>query len=151
MVTRSSYPKHQVLGKHTIKAGYSFSDVILTGTFVQRARGDYDYNNLEQYLLDQAPTGGNLSGVSGERSVGANNGVPFGFLSNAAFVNDDYRIRPNLTLNLGLRYEYVTMPVGSRAQEYSAIASVPGRHHLRQAAFFAQRLVAAHRLCLLAW
>jgi hypothetical protein len=113
-------------GKHTIKAGYSLSDVILTGTFVQRARGDYDYNNLEQYLLDQAPTGGNLSGVSGERSVGANNGVPFGFLSNAAFVNDDYRIRPNLTLNLGLRYEYVTMPVGSRAQQYSAIASVPG-------------------------
>jgi hypothetical protein len=114
------------LGRHTIKAGYSFSDVILLGTFVQRARGDYDYANLEQYLLDQAPTGGNLSGVSGERSVGANNGVPFGFLSHAAFVNDDFRIRPNLTLNLGVRYEYVTMPVGSRAQQYSAIASVPG-------------------------
>ena len=116
----------KTLGRHTIKAGYSFSDVILTGSFVQRARGDYDYLNLEQYLVDQAPTGGNLSGVSGERSVGANNGVPFGFLSHAAFVNDDFRLRPNLTLNLGVRYEYVTMPVGSRAQQYSAIASVPG-------------------------
>jgi hypothetical protein len=116
----------KTLGRHTIKAGYSLSDVILTGSFVQRARGDYDYVNLEQYLLDQAPTGGNLSGVSGERSVGANNGVPFGFLSHAAFVNDDFRLRPNLTLNLGVRYEYVTMPVGSRAQQYSAIASVPG-------------------------
>jgi hypothetical protein len=100
--------------------------VILTGTFVQRARGDYDYVNLEQYLLDMSPTGGNLSGVAGERSVGANNGVPFGFLSNAAFVNDDFRLSPNLTLNLGVRYEYVTMPVGSRAQQYSAIANVPG-------------------------
>jgi hypothetical protein len=116
----------KTFGRHTIKVGYSFSDAILTGSFVQRARGDYDYLNLEQYLLDQAPTGGNLSGVSGERSVGANNGVPFGFLSHAAFVNDDFRIRPNLTLNLGVRYEYVTMPVGSRAQQYSAIASVPG-------------------------
>jgi hypothetical protein len=116
----------KTMGRHTIKAGYSFSDVILTGSFVQRARGDYDYLNLEQYLLDQAPTGGNLSGVSGERSVGANNGVPFGFLSHAIFVNDDFRLRPNLTLNLGVRYEYVTMPVGSRAQEASAIASVPG-------------------------
>ncbi|MBZ5591030.1 MAG: carboxypeptidase regulatory-like domain-containing protein [Acidobacteriia bacterium] len=116
----------KTLGRHTIKAGYSFSDAILTGSFVQRARGDYDYLNLEEYLLDNAPTGGNLSGVSGERSVGANNGVPFGFLSHAAFVNDDFRLRPNLTLNLGVRYEYVTMPVGSRAQQYSAVGNVPG-------------------------
>lgn len=113
-------------GRHSIKAGYSFSDLILLGTFVQRARGDYDYANLEQYLLDMSPTGGNLSGVAGERSVGASSGVPFGFLQHSAFVNDDFRIRPNFTLNLGLRYEYVTMPVGSRAQKYSAPADVPG-------------------------
>jgi len=113
-------------GRHTLKVGYAFSDVILTGTFVQRARGDYDYHNLEQYLLDSSPTGGDLSGVAGERSVGANNGVPFGFLQHSAFVNDDFRLRPNLTINLGVRYEYVTMPVGSRAQQYSSVADLPG-------------------------
>jgi hypothetical protein len=116
----------KTLGRHTFKAGYSFTDVILTGTFVQRARGDYDYVNLEQYLLDNSPTGGDLSGVAGERSVGANNGVPFGFLQHSVYLNDDFRLRPNLTINLGVRYEYVTMPVGSRAQKLSAIASVPG-------------------------
>ncbi|MFN7993726.1 MAG: TonB-dependent receptor [Bryobacteraceae bacterium] len=116
----------KTMGRHTIKAGYSFSDLILLGTFVQRARGDYDYVNLEQFLLDMSPTGGNLSGVSGERSVGAASGVPFGFLQHTAFVNDDFRIRKNLTLNLGVRYEYVTEPVGSRAQKYSSIGDVPG-------------------------
>jgi len=112
-------------GRHTFKAGYNFLDVILTGFFVQRARGDYDYANLGEYLTDSSPTGGNLSGVAGERSVGSSN-VPFGFLQHALYFQDDFRVKPNLTLNLGIRYEYVTVPVGSRYQANSAIASVPG-------------------------
>lgn len=114
-------------GRHTFKMGYNITDIILDGTFVQRSRGDYDYASFEQYLLDQQPTGGAF-GVpsSGERTGGAATGVPFGNLQHAAYFNDDYRVRPNLTLNLGLRYEYVTIPVGSRAQQYSAIADVPG-------------------------
>ncbi|MBV8829120.1 MAG: TonB-dependent receptor [Acidobacteriaceae bacterium] len=117
----------KTFGRHTIKAGYQIIDTILTGTFVQRARGDYDYVDLQEYLLDNQPTG-SAFGVpsSGERSVGAASGVPFGFLQNAAFVQDDFRVRPNFTLNLGVRYEYVTVPVGSRAQQYSGIANVPG-------------------------
>ncbi|MBZ5724764.1 MAG: carboxypeptidase regulatory-like domain-containing protein [Acidobacteriia bacterium] len=113
-------------GRHTLKAGYNVADVILSGFFVQRARGDYDYASLEEFLLDNQPSGGSLSGVQGERSVGTANGVPFGFVQHAAYANDDYRIRPNLTLNLGLRYEYVTVPVGSRAQQFNSIANVPG-------------------------
>jgi hypothetical protein len=114
-------------GRHTFKAGYSIVDTILTGTFVQRARGDYDYAGLEEFLLDKQPTGSAFgTPSSGERSVGAKNGVPFGNLQHAAFFNDDWRVRQNLTLNLGIRYEYVTVPVGSRAQQFSSIADVPG-------------------------
>jgi len=116
----------KTIGRHTLKAGYNFTDVILSSYFVQRVRGDYDYASLETYLLDKQPDGGTSSGVTGERSFGAAGGVPEGFLQHSAFVNDDYRIRPNLTLNLGLRYEYVTVPVGSRAQSYSSLADVPG-------------------------
>jgi len=115
----------KTMGRHTFKAGYSATDVILAGFFVQRVRGDYNYATLEEYLLDQAPTGGNLSGVSGERSAGLSN-VPYGFLMQAAYFNDDFRVRSNLTLNLGVRYEYVQVPVGSRYQAQSALADVPG-------------------------
>ncbi len=114
-------------GKHSFKLGYSITDIILTGTYVQRSRGDYDYASLEEFLLDNQPSGSAFgTPSSGERSVGAQNGVPFGFLQHAAYFNDDWKIRPNLTLNLGIRYEYVTVPVGSRAQQYSSIADVPG-------------------------
>ncbi len=46
-------------------------DIILSGFFVQRARGDYDYASFEEFLLDKQPDGGSLSGVQGERSFGA--------------------------------------------------------------------------------
>jgi hypothetical protein len=116
----------KTMGRHTFKAGYNFSDIILSSFFVQRVRGDYDYATLQEFLLDQQPSGGNISGVSGERTFGATTGVPEGFLQHSAFFNDDFRVRKNLTLNLGIRYEVVTVPVASRAQQYSAIADVPG-------------------------
>ncbi len=109
----------KIIGKHTLKIGYNFVDVILTNYFIQRVRGDYYYLTLQDYLNDVSPTD------FGERSAGPTS-YPAGFLQHEAFFNDDYRILPNLTLNLGLRYEYVTMPIASRYQKYSALASVPG-------------------------
>ena len=109
----------KIVGKHNIKVGYHFTDVILTNYFIQRVTGNYEYNSLEQYLLDLTPD------VLGERSAGPTS-YPAGFLQHEAFVNDDYRILPNLTLNLGLRYEYVTIPIASRYQSYSSPANVAG-------------------------
>jgi hypothetical protein len=115
----------KIAGRHTIKAGYDLHDIVASNTFIQRLRGDYDYNTLNQYLLDLAPD------AQGQRSAGSLNGIPVGFLENAAYINDDFRWRPNFTINLGLRYEYVTVPVASRAQAYDSAASVPGLINIR--------------------
>jgi Carboxypeptidase regulatory-like domain len=106
-------------GKHTVKFGIEGRKLIAPQTFTQRVRGDYEYNNTLEYLQDLAPTS------FAERSNG--NAVYFGDQSAIYwYVNDNYRIRPNLTINLGLRYEYTTTPFSETLQSLNAAASVPG-------------------------
>ena len=104
---------------HTLKFGIEGRKLIAPQTFTQRVRGDYEYNNLLSYLQDAVPD------YLAERS----NGDPVFYGDQSAlywYVNDNWRIRPNLTINLGLRYEYTTVPFTTRSQKLNSAASVPG-------------------------
>jgi hypothetical protein len=106
-------------GTHTLKFGVEGRKLIAPQTFTQRSRGDYEYNNTIEFLQDQIPT------YLAERSNG--NSVYYGDQSAIYwYVNDNWRIRPNITLNLGLRYEYTTTPFSERLQALNSAASVPG-------------------------
>ncbi len=108
-----------IKGKHTIKFGFEGHKAISPQTFTQRARGDYDYSTLELYLLDQTPDS------LAERSLG--NVVFYGDqVALYSYINDTFRLRPNFTINLGLRYEFTSIPYGERSQKLNAISSVPG-------------------------
>ena len=105
--------------RHTFKFGVEGRKYISPQSFTQRSRGDYDYTTLDLYLRDQTPD------FLAERSLGD----PVYYGDQAAlywFANDEWRIRQNLTVNLGIRYEYTTIPVGERAQSLNQAASVPG-------------------------
>jgi len=106
-------------GSHTLKIGFDGRKLIAPQNFVQRSRGDYDYLNLDEYLRDIAP------GDLGERSVGL---APYSGNQVATYFygNDNWRIRPNFSLNLGLRYEYTGVSYGSTLQKLNSISDVPG-------------------------
>jgi hypothetical protein len=42
------------------------------------------------------------------------------------YVNDTWKLRPSLSLNLGVRYEYTSTPFGWTQQTLNSIANVPG-------------------------
>jgi hypothetical protein len=110
---------------HTFKLGMEARKYISPQSFTQRARGDYDYNTTSLYLLDQNPD------KLAERSLG--NPVYYGDqIGIFWYASDSWKVRHNLTLNLGLRHEYTTIPFGERAQKLNIAASVPGLIDFRE-------------------
>jgi Carboxypeptidase regulatory-like domain len=112
-----------VRGKHTFNVGAEGRKFIEPEIFTQRIRGDYEYNNFSQYLNDLSPS------HLGQRNATSTGQSPTFYGDQSSiylYANDDWRVTPHLTLNLGLRWEFTSVPTEERAQNTSANASVPG-------------------------
>jgi hypothetical protein len=112
-------------GNHSIKFGGDFRKIISPQGFTQRERGDYQYSELQFFLYDLVPD------LLGERSVGVS---PYYGDQKIlyTFIQDDWRIRPNVTLNLGINHSYQEVPKGANLQALNAIATVPGLIEFRE-------------------
>lgn len=106
-------------GLHSLKFGTELRRYIAPTSFTQRARGDYEYSTVANYLTDQTPN------VAAQRGLG--NVVYYGDqIASFSYIQDTWRVRPNLTIDLGARYEYTTIPQSERRQDLNALSSVPG-------------------------
>jgi len=106
-------------GKHTFKFGTEFRKYIEPDYALSRPNGGYQYTTVANYLLDLVPDYLAQRGLGGFRYYGDQ-------IATYNYVQDTWRYRPNLTFDLGLRYEYTTVPYSQRLQSVNALADVPG-------------------------
>ena len=130
-------------GKHSLKFGFDGWKQISPQAFTQRSRGDYEWSNLSDYLFDYNPD------YIAQRSLG--NSVYYGDrIFSGVYVNDSWKATPHLTVNLGLRYEYQTVPYSETLQTRNAVSNVPGLIEFQKPTADGDCLDAARRHCVFA-
>jgi hypothetical protein len=90
-------------GTHTIKFGFAFERMLLQATALTDPNGIWFFSNLQNFLTNspskfQGGIASSLTPRNFRQSI-------FG-----GYMQDDWRMKPYLTLNLGLRYEMATVP-----------------------------------------
>src|SRR6202162_5808923 len=91
------------LGTHSLKVGFAFENIRDNELGKTSPLGQFVFGSLSDFLQDQ-PTSFNAPIGSGITPRALRQSIYSGY------VMDDWRARPDLTLNLGLRYEAATVP-----------------------------------------
>ena len=94
----------KVQGSHFLKFGGDVSKALFLDEAPWSGRPNYDFRNIWDFAND-APyhENGNFNPVTGQPSSAVKN---LRFNDIGFFVQDDWKVKSNLTVNLGLRYEY---------------------------------------------
>jgi hypothetical protein len=152
------------LGHHTLKTGVQVDDLegdimqppaprglfTFNGQFTDIPNQNQSLNGIADLLLTPtASTVGGVNNVGGLQSLSGSNfaGTQYHRYYTAAYFQDDWRVTPSLTLNLGLRWDYFTpysetngrqanfVPVGGNGSTGTLFISQQGCNVPRSATF----------------
>ena len=103
-------------GKHVAKAGLEFNRVVDYVNNLYDGNGNYSYDYSYDFISDYLHAATGIGGAGYTPlyySYGQAFGTPAAEIATreyAGYATDDWRILPNLTLTLGVRYEYEYVP-----------------------------------------
>ncbi len=103
-------------GKHAFKFGFQYVDVIYSNDSYNQANGQVKFSSLQNYLNGIVRSGVILIGNPAEDVRAHWYGT---------FFQDDWRLTPRLTLNLGIRWEYQSRPTERNNYEATFNPNVP--------------------------
>lgn len=123
-------------GRHTFKFGADINRVTDDIQNLRFEAGAYSYNNINDFIIDYlnfqspfttAPTCVNSTRTAGrcytsnyQQGVGSP-GIKLTTYDYNFFFQDDFRITPRLSLNLGMRWEYIALPEPTLSNSSTAI------------------------------
>jgi hypothetical protein len=94
-------------GRHNFRFGYEFERQEFNFTDPGPRRGELVFLTFSDFLLGQSGTqnGSGISNVFLSYGIAGNINKDFRAIDMASFVQDDYKLSPNLTVNYGVRWE----------------------------------------------
>jgi hypothetical protein len=139
----------KIYGKHTFKMGFEYQHVKFSTLQPPWSRGEFDFGSTytdvpnvrngntgrAQFLLTPIPAqnGGTVDYVGGPSTGSGNNSV---FVSNisltdngknyyGSYIQDDWKVTPKLTVNLGLRWDFFGLVYEHHANQANFVPSGP--------------------------
>jgi len=106
-----------ITGAHQFKFGAEVRDYISASRFLPRGRGDYTWTTLDAFVRDQFPDDVAIRGV-GTDLFSANRTALY------AFVQDNWKVHPRVSMELGIRYEFTQPSRDNELQLLNGIANV---------------------------
>jgi hypothetical protein len=139
----------KIYGKHTFKMGFEFQHVKFSTLQPPWSRGQFNFDGtytnipgaspstentgIAQFLLNPiaAQGGGNVNYVGGPSAQNGNTAV---YISNisltdngknyyGSYINDDWKVTPKLTVNLGLRWDFFGLVLEHHANQANFVPS----------------------------